>query len=112
MFCLASPRPTTLEMSASSVGSTRSSASNSSTSVPRRPYAEAISAPDAPAPTTAIRPGSSSSAHAPSVPITRPPNCVPGIGFGTEPVAMITHFVGLDLGAVEVPADLHVAVAR
>ena len=40
-----------------------------------------------------MRPGSSSSAHAPSVPITRPPNCVPGIGFGTEPVAMIRHFV-------------------
>ena len=27
------------------------------------------------------------------MPITRPPNCVPGIGFGTEPVARITHFV-------------------
>ena len=37
MFCLASARPATLEMSASSVGSTRSSASKSSTSVPSRP---------------------------------------------------------------------------
>ena len=86
----ASVRPATLEMSASSVGSTRSSASNSSTSVPSRPYAEAISAPDAPAPTTASRCGSSSSAHASSVPMTRPPNSVPGIGLGTEPVARIT----------------------
>src|ERR1044071_5990840 len=91
MFCLASERPTTLEMSASSVGSTRSSASNSSTSVPMRPYADAISAPDAPAPTTAILPGSDSNAHASSVPITRPPNCVAGIGFGTEPVASTTQ---------------------
>ena len=31
--------------------------------------------------------GSSSSAHASSVPITRPPNCAPGIGRLTEPVA-------------------------
>ena len=37
MFCLESARPATLEMSASSVGSTRSSASNSSTFVPMRP---------------------------------------------------------------------------
>ena len=57
---------------------------------PRRPAArsaEAISEPDAPAPTTAIDAGSSSSAHASSVPITRPPNCAPGIGRLTEPVA-------------------------
>src|SRR3712207_5634935 len=47
MFCLPSARPAALEMSASSVGSTRSRASKSSTLVPRRPYAEAISAPDA-----------------------------------------------------------------
>ena len=102
MFCLASARPATLEMSASSVGSTRSSASKSSTSVPSRPYAEAISAPEAPAPTTAILPGSSGSAHASSVPITRPPNCVPGIGFGTEPVARITHLVA----SISVPSKL------
>ncbi len=93
MFCLASVRPAILEMSASSVGSTRSSASNSRTSLPSRPYAEAISAPDAPAPTTARRPGSESSAQAPSVLMTRPPNSVPGIGLGTEPVASTTHFV-------------------
>ena len=46
--------------------------------------------------------GSSSSAHAPSVPITRPPNCVPGIGFGTEPVARMTHFVA----SISVPSKL------
>ena len=34
--------------------------------------------PDAPAPTTASVAGSSSSAQASSVPMTRPPNCVPG----------------------------------
>ena len=36
--------------------------------------------------------GSSSSAHASSVPITRPPNCVPGTGLGTEPVARMIAF--------------------
>ena len=90
MFCFESARPATFEMSASSVGSTRSSASNSSTCVPMRPYAEAISAPDAPAPITAMRLGSSSSAHASSVPITRPPKLVPGTGLGIEPVAITT----------------------
>src|SRR6476469_9103017 len=54
--------------------------------------AEAFSAPDAPAPTTTIVFGSAGSAHASSVPITRPPNCVPGIGFFTEPVARMTAF--------------------
>ena len=102
MFCFASVRPATLEMSASSVGSTRSSASKSSTSVPSRPYAEAISAPEAPAPTTAILAGSSSSAHASSVPITRPPNSVPGIGLGIEPVARTTHLVA----SISVPSKL------
>jgi hypothetical protein len=87
MPCRFKPRSATFEMSASSVGSTRSSISNSSTSTPRRAYAEAISAPDAPAPTTAIVFGSSGNAQASSVPITRPPNAVPGIGFFTEPVA-------------------------
>ena len=43
--------------------------------------------PDAPAPITASVFGSDSSAHASSVPITRPPNCVPGTGLATEPVA-------------------------
>ena len=102
MFCLARPRPTILEMSASSVGSTRSSASNSSTSVPMRPYAEAISAPDAPAPTTAILPGSSFSAQASSVPITRPPNCVPGSGLAIEPVARTTQV----LASISLPSKL------
>ena len=95
MPCRLSPRSATLEMSASSVGSTRSSASNSSTSTPSRAYADAISAPDAPAPTTAIVAGSSVSAHASSVPITRPPNCVPGIGFLTDPVASTIVFAAI-----------------
>ena len=46
--------------------------------------------PDAPAPMTASVCGSSSSAHASSVPITRPPKVVPGTGLGTEPVASTT----------------------
>ena len=46
--------------------------------------------PEAPAPTTASRGGTSSSAHASSVPITLPPNSTPGIERGTEPVARIT----------------------
>ena len=45
--------------------------------------------PEAPAPTTTRREGSSSNAHASSVPMTRPPNCVPGIGRATDPVAMM-----------------------
>ena len=77
-------------MSASSVGSTRSSSSISITSLPRRANPEAISVPDAPAPTTAIRAGSSGSAQAPSVPITRPSSSAPGIVRGTDPVARIT----------------------
>ena len=95
MPCFLRPRSATLEMSASSVGSTRSSASNSSTSTPSRAYAEAISAPEAPAPTTAIDFGSSVSAHASSVPITRPPNSVPGIGLLTEPVASTIVFAAI-----------------
>ena len=88
--CFFSPRSTTFEMSASSVGSTRSSASNRSTSTPNLANAEAISAPEAPAPTTAIDDGSSWSAQASSVPITRPPNSAPGIARLTEPVASTT----------------------
>ena len=49
--------------------------------------------PEAPAPTTTMRLGSSWSAHASSVPITRLPNFVPGIGRLTEPVASTMHFV-------------------
>ena len=84
------PRSTSRETSASSVGSTRSSTSNSSTSLPSRAKPEAISAPEAPAPTTASRVGSSGSAHACSVPITRPPSSTPGIERPTEPVARTT----------------------
>ncbi len=47
--------------------------------------------PDAPAPTTASVLGSVSSAHASSVPMTRPPNCVAGSGRFTEPVARMTN---------------------
>ncbi len=99
-------------MSASSVGSRRSSASSSSTSLPSRANAEAISAPDAPAPTTARRAGTSGSAHASSVPITRPPNSTPGIGRGIEPVARIDAARGdfHRLGVERV--DQHVAVGR
>ena len=92
MPCFLKPRAATFEMSASSTGSTRSSASNSWTSAPRRTYALAISVPEAPAPTTASFAGSSSSAQASSVPITRPPNSVPGIGRLTEPVASTIAF--------------------
>ncbi len=57
--------------------------------------------PDAPAPTTASESGSSVSAQASSVPMTRPPNCVPGSAFFTEPVARITV-----LAAISVPSKL------
>ena len=90
MPCFLNERSATLETSASSVGSTRSSASKRVTPTPMRAYALAISVPDAPAPTTAMEDGSSSSAQASSVPMTRPPKLVPGIGRGTEPVARIT----------------------
>ncbi len=49
--------------------------------------------PEAPAPTTTRRLGSSLSAQASSVPMTRPPKRVPGIGFLIEPVATTMHFV-------------------
>ncbi len=64
--------------------------SNSFTSLPRRAKPEAISAPEAPAPTTVRRAGRSVSAQASSVPITPPPNSTPGIERLTEPVARIT----------------------
>ena len=106
MPCFLKPRSASLEMSGSSVGRTRSSPSKSRTSTPRRAYARAISVPEAPAPTTAIVAGSSSSAHASSVPMTRPPNFVPGIGRFTEPVATMTALAGLDLLPVEAPPTL------
>ena len=79
------------------------------TSEPRRAYADAISVPDAPAPTTASVAGSSVKAQASSVPMTRPPKRVPGSGFFCEPVARMTNFAAI-LGAVEVAADLDVGV--
>ena len=45
----------------------------------------------------AIVSGSSSSAHASSVPMMRPPNSVPGIGLGTEPVARMTVFASISV---------------
>ncbi len=57
--------------------------------------------PEAPAPTTASVAGSSGSAHASSVPMTRPPKCVPGSGFFTEPVARMTN-----LAPYSVPSKL------
>src|SRR6201987_1033779 len=85
--CFLKPRSASLEISVSSVGSTRSSASNSCVLTPSRAYADAISDPDAPDPITASDDGSSLSAHASSVPSTRPPNEGPGSGRFTEPVA-------------------------
>ena len=61
MFCFLNSRSTTLATSLSSAGRTWSSISISVTWTPKRPNADAISAPDAPAPTTAIRSGSSGS---------------------------------------------------
>ena len=71
------------------------------TSLPSRAYAEAISVPEAPAPTTASVVGSASSAQASSVPMTRPPKRVPGSGRFTEPVARITV-----VAAISVPSKL------
>ncbi len=89
-FCLAISRAAVRAMSLSSSGRICGSASSSTTSVPSRPNAEATSVPDAPAPITAMRFGSSRSAQVVSVPSTRPPNWRPRIGLGTEPAAMIT----------------------
>ncbi len=90
MFCFLNARSTTFAMSLSSAGRIWSSISIRITSVPKRPYAEAISAPDAPAPTTAIDSGRSGSDQAPQVSTTRSPNSTPGIGSATEPVARTT----------------------
>ena len=101
--CFLKPRSATLEMSASSVGRTRSSASNSVVSVPSRAYAEAISVPDAPAPMTAIEAGRSSSSQAPAVSITRPPKLVPGTGRATEPVARMTVLASISVPSKSPP---------
>ncbi len=62
---------------------------------------EAISEPEAPAPTTASDFGSCSSAHASSVPITRPSNAAPGIGRLTEPVASTIVLAAISVGPVD-----------
>src|SRR5215207_11515842 len=54
MPCFLKLRSASLLISGSSVGSTRSSASNNCTRVPSRANADAISAPEAPAPSTAM----------------------------------------------------------
>ena len=90
MFCFLKARSTTLATSLSSAGRIWSSISIRITSVPKRPYAEAISAPEAPAPTTAILFGCSGSDQAPQVSTTRSPNSTPGIAIATEPVASTT----------------------
>ena len=92
MFCFLNARSTTFAMSLSSAGRIWGSISTSSTSVPKRPYADAISAPEAPAPTTAIRSGCSGSDQAPQVSTMRPPNSTPGMAIATEPVARTTAF--------------------
>ena len=110
MPCFLIPRSTTLEMSASSVGSTRSSASNSMhlAAEPRVGRGDL----------GARRAGADHGDRAGQlVRAPTPPRCptrgrrtaVPGIGFGTEPVARIDR-LGLDLVAVELAADAHVAV--
>ena len=82
-------RSTTLAMSLSSAGRIWSSISIRVTSVQRQ-YAEAISAPDAPAPTTAIDFGCSGRDQAPHVSTTRSPNSTPGIASAADPVARTT----------------------
>ena len=67
------------------------SASSSSTSVPSRPSAEAISVPEAPAPITHSRLGCSFRSHMPAVSRMRLPNRRSRIGFGTDPVARTTR---------------------
>ena len=92
-----SSEATTFAISASSSGRIWSSISISTTSVPKRPNAEAISAPEAPAPITASRAGCSFSVHIPSVSSTRPSKLVPGIGSDTEPVARTTFSASTSL---------------
>ena len=54
--------------------------------------------------------GSSSSAHASSVPITRPPNWAPGIGRLTEPVASTIVLAEISWPpTVSVPSPVSVA---
>ena len=102
-FCLRISRAHAFAISSSSSGRIRSSASSSTTSLPSRPNADATSVPDAPAPITASEPGSSSSAHAVSVPRTRPPNRRPRIGVGTEPVARTTFRASISVPSLAAP---------
>ena len=81
MPCFLKPRSASLEMSASSVGSTRSRPSKSChLGAEARVGGGDLGARRAGADDGERRRAARSSAHASSVPMTRPPNAVPGIG--------------------------------
>ena len=96
-FCFATSRAQALAISGSSSGRIWSSASSSTTSVPSRPSAEAISVPEAPAPITHRRLGCSFSSHMPAVSRIRLPNWRSRIGLATEPQARITRSVWISV---------------
>ena len=108
-FCFLISRAPAFAISGSSSGRIWSSASSSVTSVPSRPSAEAISVPDAPAPITHSFFGCSFSSHiAGGVEDALAELEVEDrLGHGADGE---DHAVGLDLGAVELAADLHVGV--
>ena len=66
--------------------------------VPNRPNADAISVPEAPAPTTASF-ALLVQQPLPSVSNTRPSKLVPGIGSATDPVAITTFLVSTSLSS-------------
>ena len=96
-FCFLISRATAFEISSSSSGRICGSASSSSTSVPSRPKADAISVPDAPAPITHSRDGCSSNSHIADVSRMRFPNFRSRIGFATEPHASTTRSVSISV---------------
>ena len=96
-FCFLISRAQALAISSSSSGRIWSSASSSTTSVPSRPSADAISVPDAPAPITHSRDGCSLSSHMPAVSRMRLPNWRSRIGFATEPHASTTRSVSISV---------------
>ena len=96
-FCFLISRAHALAMSASSKGRICGSASSSTTSVPKRPNAEAISVPDAPAPMMHSREGCSSRSHIPAVSRIRGPNWRSSSGLATEPQARITRSASISV---------------
>ena len=109
MFCFFSSRAACRAISSSSSGRICGSASSRTTSVPIRPNALAISVPDAPAPITASRFGCSPRCQQAAVSRMRSPNSQPEQRLRDG--ARGEHdLAGLDLVAVEAPADHHVAV--